>query len=221
MTDLFPDSYFYDRNLTDHKRLSSFMNEKNLIKFYSNSLNGKVCDVGCSTGEFLEAINWQGDRYGMEINSYAKSMAINKNISFDKNILNKSNFFDAVIFRGTIQHVTEPFLYIQRAYDSLVKGGHLYILATPNIDSIYYRLFNELPALEKSKSYYLPSASHTLDLCERLGFTTMNLSYPYKYSGYANPKYDYLKFFIRLLSKNKKYKAPFPGNMFNYVCQKN
>lgn len=100
MTDLFPDSYFYNRNLTDEKRLASFQYEKKLIQRFCNSLNGRVCDVGCSTGEFLEAIEWEGDRYGMEINEYAKLMALQKKISFNKNILNVENYFDVVIFQG-------------------------------------------------------------------------------------------------------------------------
>ena len=37
--------------------------------------NTEVVDVGCSTGEFLSHIKWEGEKYGMEINQFAKKIA--------------------------------------------------------------------------------------------------------------------------------------------------
>lgn len=48
-----------------------------------------MCDVGCSTGEFLEYINWDGERYGMEISDYAKQKAEEKGIQFNLIILRR------------------------------------------------------------------------------------------------------------------------------------
>ena len=70
----FNNSYFLKRNLNDKKRLKSFLYERDFIKKFV-SLNTKVCDVGCSTGEFLKFINWTGKKYGMEVNTRAIALA--------------------------------------------------------------------------------------------------------------------------------------------------
>ena len=48
------------------------------------NINGKVCDVGCSTGEFLETINWKGPRFGIEISDYARDIAKNTRLILQK-----------------------------------------------------------------------------------------------------------------------------------------
>ena len=202
---LFDDSYFEKRNLDDPSRLISFKLERDFIEKHS-SLNLRVCDVGCSTGEFLEYINWQGERYGMEINKYAVKIAKKRNINFSMNIENKVNFFDVIIFRGTIQHVDKPFEYLDSSFKSLKKGGKLFILATPNIDSICYRLFRDLPALDLEKNYYLPGFKHLIISCERSGFKLLDYEFPYKNSGYDKPLIDYFKFFVSIFVYKLKLK---------------
>ena len=51
--------------------MSIFDQESEILKKYTN-FKGKILDVGCGTGEFLEHLNWKGKRYGMEINNLAK-----------------------------------------------------------------------------------------------------------------------------------------------------
>ena len=97
---------------------------------------GEVCDVGCSTGEFLDACGWfKKMRHGMEISAHARRIAESKGIDFSRNITTERDFFDVVVFRGTIQHVPEPFRYIRLAHRALKSGGHIAFLATPNTDS--------------------------------------------------------------------------------------
>ena len=76
----------------------------------------------------------------MEISEYAIEKAIANGISFDKDINSEKDFFDIIIFRGTIQHLDHPFLYIEKAYKALRKGGYVFYLATPNINSLYYKI---------------------------------------------------------------------------------
>ena len=64
---IFKDSYFKFRNLNDNKRIKSFTLEKKLMSEYI-SFNGSACDVGCGTGEFLNFLEWNGKKYGMEVN---------------------------------------------------------------------------------------------------------------------------------------------------------
>lgn len=218
--DLFQDDYFENRLFNDAKRLNSFDLEKRFLIENKVDFKTNVCDVGCSTGEFLEHLSWSGNRFGMEINDQARKIAEGHSIDFNKTILTETNFFDVVIFRGTIQHIDDPFSYIAMAADSLKSGGILAFLATPNIESIYYRLFNDLPALEKAKCYFLPGRQHLQNLCERQGLDLRASSTPYIGSGYEKPLRDYLTFMARLVLRSYTFSNPFPGNMMNLIFRK-
>lgn len=217
---LFENDYFKLRQLNDPKRIKSFEQESYWLQGNQVPFNGTVCDVGCSTGEFLKHISWQGPKYGMEVNDLAKNISKKTGISFSKNILNSRDFFDVVIFRGTIQHVDEPFKYIEASFKSLKPGGFIVFLATPNIESKYYRLFGSLPALETNRCFFLPGSKHLLDLCQRTGFEFLNLEYPYYNTGYDRPFRDAVYFLARLLSFSETWAAPFPGNMMNILLRR-
>ena len=68
----FPNDYFLDRRGNNKLRLKQFELDKKFITRYKKK--GTICDVGCSTGEFLSHIKWEGEKYGMEINHYAKKL---------------------------------------------------------------------------------------------------------------------------------------------------
>src|SRR5437870_5168060 len=112
----------------DAKRIAQFKLDGQYVRRFI--AHGVCCDVGCSTGEFLRTIEWNGPTYGMEISAHAQQIAEQNGIRFDKNIYTESGFFDLVIFRGTIQHVDEPFCMMKAAYSALKKGGFIVFLAT-------------------------------------------------------------------------------------------
>lgn len=215
----YPDNYFQNRQFNDPLRLKSFDQEAIFISKFT-SFNKNVCDVGCSTGEFLEHINWNGKRYGMEVNENAINIAKSNGVSFSRNILTEKNFFDVVIFRGTIQHIDQPFFYIEQAYKSLKKDGKIFFLATPNINSICYKLFTDLPMLDSSLNFYLPSDKNLSSILHNYGFANINIEYPYINSPYTNLIYDHLRFLLKLFLLQKKSNFPFWRNMMNIVATK-
>ena len=216
--ELYDESYFTARYGNDPKRLKSFILENELLQKYVN-FNGKICDIGCSTGEFIEAISWQGDRYGMEIVDEAITAAKEVGINFDKDITNTKNYFDFVVFRGTIQHVPEPIRYIQLAYDSLKPGGVVAFLATPNSNSIVYKLKNTLPALAPPLNFYIPSDISLINLSNNIGFQMLEIQKPYWNSPYRSLLKDHFNFF-KMLILGTKPNTPFWGNMMNVVLIK-
>jgi len=216
--DLYDSSYFSERNSNDLKRLKSFHLEKDLLKKHAN-FKGKVCDIGCSTGEFLKEISWEGERYGMEISDIAVLAAKKNGINFDKNITNVKDYFDLVVFRGTIQHLPEPIRYIQLAYDSLKPGGIVSFLATPNSNSIVYKLKNTLPVLVPHLNFYIPSDISLINISNNIGFQMIENQKPYLKSPYRNFFLDHFNF-LKMIIFRKKPNFPFWGNMMNIILNK-
>lgn len=215
---LYTDDYFNSRNSNDVKRLRSFEDEWLFMKNYVDN-TGVVCDVGCSTGEFLLKIKWQGMKYGMEVNQGAINIAESKGISFDKNILTDKNFFDVIIFRGTIQHVPDPFGYVALAFEALKPGGKIIFLATPNANSICFKIFNTLPMLDPKLNFYIPSDVTLTNILNMFNFSVIKVDFPYRISPYSNYLMDHLDFLKSIIFRRPG-KHAFWKNMMNVIAFK-
>lgn len=215
-SDLYPPEYFARRLGNDLKRQAAFRREAALIKRYVQT--GRLLDVGCSTGEFIAVLNWPGEKYGMEVSDHAIRLAQQKGIRFDRDLHNSENYFDLIIFRGTIQHVDTPLLYLKQSFRALKPGGYLIFLITPNADSICYRLFRTLPMLEPTRNFYIPSATTLPQALTNFGFRLVLIRFPYLETPYAQPVRDHLKFLLRLLGVKTKF--AFWGNALELVAQK-
>jgi SAM-dependent methyltransferase len=192
LEELYGEDYFETRLSNDPKRLAQFRSEGELIRRYIRA--GRAMDVGCSTGEFLEAIDWQDERFGMEISEYARALAMEKGVRFDRDIFSESDFFDLVIFRGTIQHLDEPFKFIKYAHSALRPGGYVVFLATPNINSPFYRLKKTLPFLDPPRNFYIPDDVSLRQTLVNFGFVVRETRYPYLRTPYARPLRDHWRF---------------------------
>lgn len=213
---IFSKDYFTNRFGNDPKRQKSFAQEKDLINKYISS--GTLLDIGCSTGEFIQSLGWPGKCFGMEISPYAISVAMKKGIKFGRDLSNTKNYFDLIIFRGTIQHLDTPFAYLKKTYSALKPGGFVVFLATPNANSIYYKLWNTLPFLAPVANFYIPSDVTLTNAMKNFGFILKEIRYPYLTSPYASFFRDHLNFIKKLLGFNVKF--AFWRNSIELVFQK-
>ncbi len=101
---------------------------------------GRILDVGCSTGHFLEAARERGwDVYGVELADYAvrhaqERLGLDRVYQGDlKDARLPWKFFEAITLWDVIEHVTDPAGALRRIRDLLRPGGMVFIY-TPHWD---------------------------------------------------------------------------------------
>jgi SAM-dependent methyltransferase len=217
MTDLYLPEYFEMRKETAGPRFWAYLHEyENIILRLKEMKTGNVLDIGCGTGDFFSFFPDWMVKYGMEISSHCIAVCENKGIHMNCGLELES--FDLVIMRGVLQHLNEPFNDLRIAKNVLAPGGMLAILAQPDADSLCYRLFKDLPALDAPRNWWIPGAKELTNILTKLGFTNIEITHPYWGGPYARPVHDFACFALRLLGIKTKF--AFPGNMMEVYCWK-
>lgn len=213
---LYEKEYFEDKGQA-RKREKMYLQEfARLKEYFDIDRGGNVLDIGCGTGGFLSLFGAKWEKYCIEVSDFAQGIAREKGITTD--FTPKPDFFDLIIFRGTLQHIPDPIYKIGECYYWLKKGGGLAFLATPNTNSIYYKLFNTLPFLDESRNFLLPSDKMLKQILTNFGFEIKGFEYPYRNTPYARPAKDIFFFLLKLLGKDTKF--PFYRNMMECYAQK-
>lgn len=214
------------------QRQVQYQIDKSFIESYVSQ--GRVLDVGCSGGFFLNVLSDAFEKYGVEIDREAVRYA-QKNYPFGNNILHLSlldapypkEYFDLVIMRGVIEHLPDPCAFLKKVSYFLKRGGHFYIAATPNVDSfcadLYREKWNQFHPI-RHLFYFSP---RTLSkLCASLGLKLIAKDFPYLETPYANLENDHQEVLQAIqLKKNNQFnqvnRSPaFWGNMMNLVFKK-
>jgi SAM-dependent methyltransferase len=108
----------------------------------AGATNGRLLEVGCAYGFFLEQAQTSFDAVGLDVNTTAIDAA--KRLGTQAHCVEflefePSRLFDVVCMWDTIEHVLEPRAYLEKARDLLPAGGHLF-LTTGDIGSLVARL---------------------------------------------------------------------------------
>ena len=129
------------------------MNFGSLLDAVQNVLpRGRLLDIGCNVGTFLEAARgrgWSGE--GVETNRKAHAICLQKSLPVTLGTFGKDlppnlgeTPFDWVAMNDTIEHFPDPRAALQKAARILRAGGILSIL-TPNLKSVLGRVFQIKP----------------------------------------------------------------------------
>ena len=220
------DAYLYDQQyfdgyyLRDVKRETAYLQERDRIyEEYLKThefIGGNVLDVGCGIGGFMSVFDDRWNKYGVEPSEYASAKAAKKGILLvDMNCMDTEHM-DLIVFRGTLQHIDYPMKVLYQATRLLKSNGLLVFLATPDTDSLVYKIWGTLPALDPQRNWCLFGHKELDNILERMGYKNKFL-YPYLGTPYASPFKDLAKFFLSFIRYRK---FAFPGNMMEIYSVK-
>jgi SAM-dependent methyltransferase len=214
---LYEREYFDQYYLLDKQREAMYLQEHKRIVARCNF--GKILDVGCGIGGFLQTFDDRWEKYGFEPSDFAAEKACGHGITMLRSVQSADfAFFDVVIFRGTLQHINFPMRALVQAARILKPGGLLVILATPDSDSLVYKLFGQLPALDPSRNWILFGNRFLSNILQRLEFSNIEVLHPYWDTPYARPWLDFSKLILSIFVGYRKF--AFPGNMMEIYAVK-
>ena len=109
-----------------------------IVESFAKRSPGRLLDVGCTTGFFLEAAAERGwDAHGMELNPYAAQVALAKGLQVRQEMIEEADYepesFDAVTIFDVVEHVRKPVEMLEKIA-SLLRPGGVVLLYTPNWD---------------------------------------------------------------------------------------
>jgi len=105
---------------------------------------GRLLDVGCERGYFLDIARQHFEVTGVETDRDTAAQARGRGVDVFNGTLREADFpdasFDVVTAFHVIEHVNSPKLELAEMFRILKPGG-LLVLETPNIDTIWFRVF--------------------------------------------------------------------------------
>src|SRR3989338_4447720 len=147
----YDNSYYGEGSEKFNKLIEAFLDHfrnqraKLLVRYLGK--NGKVLDIGCGNGKFLDALSKKGNfnLYGTEMPGKAAERASKlgkiklKIGNLDANDF-PHNSFDAITLFQVFEHLTEPKTTLD-IVSKIIKPKGILIMSFPNIDSFQSRIF--------------------------------------------------------------------------------
>jgi SAM-dependent methyltransferase len=144
--------------------------------------NGRLLDVGCATGDFLDVAGRTYEVEGLELSSWAADVASAKGLQIHRKRLGDmdgSGRYDVVSLWGVIEHFERPRLEIQEI-NRLLKPGGILALWTGNMDSPLARFLGKRWWYIQGQHIQVFTMKSLEKLMEEHGFVRQNMGwYPY------------------------------------------
>jgi SAM-dependent methyltransferase len=153
---------------------------RQVVEKASLKLPGRILDVGCSTGIFLDAMRqarWQ--TRGVEISPQAANYARQR---FDLEVFTgqlqearlESESFDAITFWDVLEHTFNPMESLQEAHRLLKTGGVL-AMTLPHWESLDHRWFGkQWIGYDTPRHLYIFPTSVLKQMLEKAGFSVLS-----------------------------------------------
>jgi 2-polyprenyl-3-methyl-5-hydroxy-6-metoxy-1,4-benzoquinol methylase len=168
-------------NATERMKKSTFHDKLETLERFVPT-KGKILDIGCATGFFLEAARERGwEVFGVDLSSYSSSIA-RKKLGGDRIFTGtteeagfESDSFDAVVMTDVIEHVSDVNSFVKEVVRILKPNG-VTAITTPNPMSLSCRMLGRHWPHYKLEHlvYFTPHALSTL--LEPFGFQRLHLA---------------------------------------------
>lgn len=155
ITELYSEKYYQSWGISgDSENISSKLMKiatfvLRLKQIQKQVPKGKVLDIGCATGFFLEAAQkMQYEPYGIELSEYSSKLAKQK---FGESYIFNGKledckfpveFFEVITMFDLIEHVRMPAETLKQA-SKLLKQDGIIVITTPNIHSLSNKLMGK------------------------------------------------------------------------------
>lgn len=146
---------------------------------------GRLLDIGCSLGYFVEAANLRGwNASGLEISAYAAEEARSLGLDVRTGVLEEAKYpdgsFNCVTMWDVLEHVPDPTSHMLEVRRILAPGG-LVVIGTPNLEHILFRIKREKwRHLKPSEHIFYFKKSSITELLAKTGFSMV---YPPLFGG--------------------------------------
>jgi len=145
--------------------------------------NGKICDICCgSRGSFLlDTRNLIKEGVGLdrEVESRQEGAIVFKKTSIDKEINERSEYFNCVTLLAAIEHLENPQNIVNEIFRILRPGGKV-LITTPSprgkwlLEFLAFKIGIVSPKEISDHKHYF-SKEELLKICERAGFKNENI----------------------------------------------
>jgi len=169
------DTCGYENYLEDKENITKTFKQK-LKKINKFIKRGKILDMGCAFGFFLDLLQIDGwEVYGVEVSEYASKYAqtelgLNVFNGTLKNACFPDEFFDTIVMWDVVEHLSDPLAEL-REINRILKRDGLLVIQTPNIDSLIARFTGKRWAcLQRPAEHYYYFSPKTLEIMlEKVG----------------------------------------------------
>ena len=180
---------------------------------------GRLLDLGCATGDFLEVMRDDGwEVVGIEPSPFASQwardrMGLDVRTGTLETVALSDESFDVVTMWNVIEHLPDPQAALERIHRLLRIGGVL-VLSTPNLDSIDARFFGPYwIGYELPRHLYVFSRHTLTEMIERTGYRVVETKCFY---GSHAAAMSSVRFWLRSIRMNGRFRETLEQVLFSW-----
>ncbi len=174
----------------DYRCKASFLQrQRAALKFLSSVKGETLLDVGCGPGLLTESIGKENFLVGLDLSSKMLDLAKTSHkpiLGAGETLPFRNHSFDRVLAIETLQHVTNPAVFLKELARVTKKGGEV-ILSALHRDSFLHRFFRPFGGYRGLHFY---SLKEVCEMLEKSGFIrkeTLFLGFPFPFIWQAAP----------------------------------
>lgn len=181
---IYGNGYFDGSNHADYlaeKELYGPRFQERLKQINTYKTKGKLLDIGCAVGYFLEAAREEGwQSFGVEISSFASKYARDSGFDVFTGTLEDAKYpdqyFDVVTLWHVLEHMEDPSGCLKEVHRILSKSG-LVAIEVPNIRSRRFKKLGEnWDQLKPHEHLYYFTPDVLRKMAERAGFKILKIA---------------------------------------------